>query len=180
MPSVYIESICLGLKLFTLGCPSSIEMLLYFLKEFGNTFLSPHFSSITLFQTKYLAFNIRSFSISLHTNKTGKGSPAVENNSIEGQQKDFRGQLNGYQRKEPKIRTPQLVCRVHKLKTKPKGRLRRSAGRANHCEYQPNQTFWFSVFNMSLTYKTRESQEANVEIMIHNVETHLLFSSSTV
>ena len=51
------------------------------------------------------------------------------------------------------VRTPQLVCILCTLKTKPNvrsilvinipkpnGCLDRSASRANHCEYQPNQT----------------------------------------
>ena len=38
------------------------------------------------------------------------------------------------------LRTPQLVCILCKLKTKPNGCLGRSASWANHCEYLPNQT----------------------------------------
>ena len=41
-----------------------------------------------------------------------------------------------------------------------------SASWANHCEYQPNQTS-----DSDLTYNnTLQLQEANVEVVIHNVD----------
>ena len=56
------------------------------------------------------------------------------------------------------LRTPQLVCILCTLKTKPNGCLQ--------AEYQPNQTS-----DSDLTYNnTLQLQEANVEVVIHNVE----------
>ena len=109
MLSVYIESICLGLKLFTLGCLSTLQ---YCLKEFlKNAFLSPLFPSTSLFSDKIfgiqylIGFN---FITSLEemtrsSNRQEKALQQLEDNSCERQQKDFRGQFNGYQRKEPQI-----------------------------------------------------------------------------
>ena len=70
------------------------------------------------------------------------------------------------------VRTPQLVCILCTLKTKPNvrsilvinipkpnGCLDRSASRANHCEYQPNQTsdslFSIWIWHTTILYNSR-------------------------
>ena len=80
------------------------------------------------------------------------------------------------------IRTPQLVCILRKLKTKPNGCLGRSASWANHCECLPNQTsdsfsiwIWHTILYNSRRPMLRSMQTswgvlALVEIVIHNVE----------
>ena len=79
-------------------------------------------------------------------------------------------------------RTPQLVCILRKLKTKPNGCLGRSASWANHCECLPNQTsdsfsiwIWHTILYNSRRPMLRSMQTswgvlALVEIVIHNVE----------
>ena len=59
----------------------------------------------------------------------------------------------------PVVRRPQLVCILCTLKTKPNGCHRRSASRANHCEYQPNQTsdslFSIWIWHTTILYNSR-------------------------
>ena len=68
------------------------------------------------------------------------------------------------------LRTPQLVCILCTLKTKPNGCLRRSASRANHCEYQPKTKHLIPCFQYEFYIHQYKAYEGIVMTYLHKTK----------